>query len=174
MVKLLEFSTKKIARQEAQAEALKPTRRAIFTWRALALALSGATGVAPCETLSSDDLVEAVNLFSESLGLLFPHLPEAESSLQLDCSSHGQAQLNEERHKDDEHSPKEAVAALQCDTACDKHAHHSNGVDHGRHLQPEEEHGSLLSREAQLKVKGTSCPKRLPLSKKLIYISIIE
>lgn len=114
--------------------------------------------MAPRETLSSDDLVEAVNLFSESLGLLFPHLPEAESSLQLDCSSHGQAQLNEERHKDDEHSPKEAVAALQCDTACDKHAHHSNGVDHGRHLQPEEEHGSLLSREAQLKAKGHFLP----------------
>jgi len=30
LVKLLEFSTKKIARQEAQAEALKPTRRAIL------------------------------------------------------------------------------------------------------------------------------------------------
>ena len=29
-------------------------------------------------------------------------------------------------------------------------------------------------REAQLKVKGASHPKRLPLSKKLIYISIIE
>jgi hypothetical protein len=35
-------------------------------------------------------------------------------------------------------------------------------------------HDSLLSREAQLKVKGASHPKRLPLSKKLIYISIIE
>ena len=86
--------------------------------------------MAPRETLSSDDLVEAVNLFSESLGLLFPHLPEAESDLQLDCSSHGQAQLNEERHKDDEYSPKEAAAVCQCDPICNKHAYHDDCVNH--------------------------------------------
>lgn len=125
--------------------------------RASALALSGATGVAPRETLSSDDLVEAVSLFSESLGFLLSHLPELKSTFQLDCPSHGQTQLNEERHKDDKYSPKEAVAALQCDTACDKHAYHGNGVDHGRHLELEE-HGSLLSEKLSSKLKGTSCP----------------
>ena len=80
LVKLLEFSTKKIARQEAQAET-KCLKASYFLWRALALALVALqrlfTGVT--ESLPADDSAEAVDLLLEGLGFLFSHTP------QLDC-----------------------------------------------------------------------------------------
>ena len=136
MVKLLEFSTKKIARQEAQAEALKPTRRAIFSWRALALVLQRLLLAA--ETLSADQPIQAVNL-------LLVHLPKSEHILQFEGSGHGQKSLGS-KCCDDSKWHQGCVLTQPHNARRDEQRHHDDDIGHSRHLQSQKEHDSPLSR----------------------------